>query len=211
MKIETNNIGKSITENKIMDLFNLANKNSNIVKGGQVIISKQSTDNFNIDHNKITVGQIQINRKGNTIKNYTITLKDKSGSGDLKIPHTYLLRTQSKNVQPEYEEWTCSEIYNEADLFIFYKIFHDSPSLHHYEVEAFNYGNRLKLRNLKERVVNDKKIVDKEHYFDVLFLTWFAFKNQDVFLDLFNTSDFKQALKHEKFQENLNVLKMCHI
>ena len=214
MEIKLYNIDKSITETKIIDLFNLANKNSNIFKGGEVAISKQSPDTFNIEHNDFTVGHIKINRKGNKIKNYTITLKDRSGSGYLNIPRTtYKLHTLSKNIQPEYEEWTCSEIYNEADLFICYKIFHDITPLplHHCEVEVFNYGNRLKLRNFKKRVVNDKKIVDKEYYFDILFLTWFAFKNQDVFIDLFNTNDFKQALKHEKFQDNLNVLKMYHI
>ena len=211
MKIELKNIGKSITEKKIMDLFHLANNKSNIVKDGSVIISKESTDKFNIEHNKISIGQIQINRRGNTIQNYTVTLTDTSGNAALKMPHTYLLRTLSKDVQPEYEEWTHSEMKNGADMFIFYKIFHDNPSLHHYEVEVYNYGNQLKIKNLKARVVNNKELANKESSFDVLFLSWMAFKQQDMFIELFNTVDFEQALKHEKFKENLNVLKMYHI
>jgi len=211
MKIELKNIGKSITEEKIMDLFHLANNKSNILKDGSVIISKESTDKFNIEHNKISIGQIQINRRGNTIQNYTVTLTDTSGNAALKMPHTYLLRTLSKDVQPEYEEWTHSEMKNGADMFIFYKIFHDNPSLHHYEVEVYNYGNQLKIKNLKARVVNNKGLANKENSFDVLFLSWMAYKHQDMFIELFNTVDFEQALIHEKFKENLNVLKMYHI
>lgn len=211
MNIELKHIGKSITENKIMDLFHLANNNAKIVKDGDIIISKESTDKFNIEHNKKRIGQIQINRTGNTIKNYTVTLIDTLGAGEFKMPHTYLLKTLSKDVKPEYEEWTHSEIHNGADMFIFYKIFHDNPPLHHYEVEVFNYQNKLKLKNLKARVVSNKELANKEKSFDILFLSRMAFKHQDMFIELFNTVDFKEALDNVKFKENLNVLKMYHI
>lgn len=211
MKIELKNIGKSITEKKILDLFQLANDNSNIVKDGSVIISKESTDKFNIEHNKTSIGQIQINRRGKTIQNYTVILTDTSGNAALKMPHIYLLRTRSKDVQPEYEEWTHTEIKNGADMFIFYKIFHDNPPLHHYEVEVHNYSSQLKIKNLKTRVVNNKDTANKKSAFDILFLTLMSLKHQDIFIELFNTVDFKEALKHDKFQENMNVLKMYHI
>jgi hypothetical protein len=211
MKIELKNIGKSIAEKKIMDLFNLANNNSNIIKDGHVMISKESTDIFDIEHNKNSIGKIQIHRKGNVIKHYTVTLQDRSGVGDFKMPHTYWLRMLAKDVEPEYEEWTHTEIQNGADMFIFYKIFHDNPPIHHYEVDVLNYENKCKIKNLKARVVNNKEIANKEYAFDVLFLKLMAFKYQDMFIELFNTVDFEQALTHEKIQQNLNVLKMYHI
>jgi hypothetical protein len=210
--IKLKNIGKSISSEKITKLFNLANNSSGIIKNGVVTIDKQANDYFSINNGHMEVGNIRINRRGNKIKNYTVSLKDFTGLGIIKIPSNYIMRTLSHtDIEPEYEEWSHTSIKNYADLALFYKVFHDKEKLHHFESKAHNYGNTLIINGIDERVVFKKQELPTQKDFEIIFLSYMAFNHQEVVINLFGDNQFKNYLNNAKLSENLDVLRMYHV
>lgn len=229
IKIETKNTGKSISEKKLISLFTLANNSSQIVNTGSILITKESPDNFHIAHNNKSIGSIKINRKGNhsknysisssgtikvnsrgnQIKNYIVTLKDTAGNGVFKIPHTYLYRTNNaESLEPAYEEWTHNYLNNSADIFMFYKVFHDEEKMHHYETEVFKYGEKLNITGINIKKVFTLEENPTEQHFDTLFLSSMAFNHPEIFFELFKETDFKKSLLHQNLEDNIKILKM---
>lgn len=209
IKIETKNTGKSISEKKLIALFSLANNNSQIVKSGAILITKESPDNFHIANNNKSIGSIRINRKGNQIKNYIVTLEDTIGNGVFKIPHTYIYRTNNTDsLEPSYEEWTHNCLNNYADIFMFYKVFHDEEKKHCYETKVFKYSEKLNITgiNIKKMFTLEENLT--EQHFDTLFLSSMAFNHPEIFLELFEETDFKKSLSHQNIEENIKILKM---
>jgi hypothetical protein len=210
--IDFNNTGNVLSKQKAIYLFEYANKATQMIKSGHVLIDKHSSEIFHIKYENKTIGQIQIIRKGNKIKNYITTLLLKKGIGYLKIPHTYTMRSQSsKDLSPMYEEWTYHTIENSADLNISYKIVQDEGCVHAYDIDVLNYGKEFKIKNINARLMRKEHEANQELYFNRLSLSYIAFTQQDFFIELFGTTDFIEALNSPNYQSNLDVIKMCEI
>lgn len=211
--IECQNTGNILAKNKAIQLFKYANTASKMIKSGNVIISKAPcSDIFTIEYDKENVGNIEIIRKGNKIQNYIISLDIEMGVGYLKIPHIYRMRSKSStDLSPCYEEWHSYTMKNNADLTIRYKIIEDDVIYHEYDVDVLNYGIDLKLKNINARLTRREASSHQDVYFSHLSLRYFAFTQQDIFIDLFGTNDFLEAMNSPKLQDNIDVLNMCSI
>ena len=212
IKIEFKNTGNILSKEKAVYLFEYANKATKMIKSGHVLIDKHSSEIFHIKYDNKTIGQIHIIRKGNKIKNYITTLILKKDIGYLKIPHTYTMRSQSsKDLFPMYEEWSYHAIVNSADLNIKYKIIQNEGCVHSYDIDVLNYGEDFKIKNINARLIRKEHEVNQELYFNRLFLSYIAFTQQDLFIELFGTTDFIEALNSSNYQSNVDVIKMCNI
>lgn len=210
--IDFNNTGNILSKQKAIYLFEYANKATQMIKSGHVLIDKHSSEIFHIKYENKNIGRIQIIRKGNKIKNYITTLVLKKGIGYLTMPHTYTMRSQSsQDLSPMYEEWTYHTIENSADLNISYKIVQDEGCVHAYDIDVLNYGEDFKIKNINARLMRKEHEANQELYFNRLSLSYIAFTQQDFFIELFGTTDFIEALNSPNYQSNLDVIKMCEI
>lgn len=210
--IDFENTGNVLSKQKAICLFEYANKATKMIKSGNIMIGKHSSDIFHIKHDNKTIGRIQIIKRGNKIKNYITTLVLKSGVGYLTMPHTYTMRSQSsKDLAPMYEEWTYHTIENSADLNISYKIVQDEGCVHAYDIDVLNYGEEFKIKNINARLMRKAHEANQELYFNRLALSYIAFTRQDFFIDLFGTTDFIEALNSPNYESNLDVIRMCEI
>lgn len=210
--IDFENTGNVLSKQKAICLFEYANKATKMIKSGNIMIGKHSSDIFHIKHDNKTIGRIQLIKRGNKIKNYITTLVLKSGVGYLTMPHTYTMRSQSsKDLAPMYEEWTYHTIENSADLNISYKIVQDEGCVHAYDIDVLNYGEEFKIKNINARLMRKAHEANQELYFNRLALSYIAFTRQDFFIDLFGTTDFIEALNSPNYESNLDVIRMCEI
>jgi hypothetical protein len=195
-----------MAQDKLMKLISIAQEKIETSENGEISVHNQNNSNYLLRQNSKDYATITVIKSGNKIIGYMIK-HDSYGTSKIACPHQYTINVDH-NFKITSESWHTL-IFGPFTEFSFslsinYRL---SKNELHFSVDQYNDEKIDKIKNNYFSTDRLDLLLLKD-FQKKIFLSYVSFKNPKLVEEVFNTDDFEKALKHELFDENIDVLRM---